>query len=91
MLDAKDYAGAALESSRALDNLPDLSNVSMLRGRALLLPLLDDLMSEGGAGAKDRLNFKEAYDAFRLAVVMDPKNAEAAEELESLTLLLRSL
>ena len=91
MLDAKDYAGAALESSRALDNLPDLSNVSMLRGRALLLPLLDELMSEGGAGAKDRLNFKEAYDAFRLAVVMDPKNAEAAEELESLTLLLRSL
>jgi hypothetical protein len=93
MLEKKDYAGAALESGRALDALPDLSKVSVLRGRALMLPLLERMMREADAGEPrpERSEFKPAWDAFRLALVMDPNNAEAEEELEALGQVLKFL
>ena len=75
MLDAEDYAGAADESAAALEVLPDLAEAARLRGRALLDPLLDQML----AGAKlEPSEFGEAYEAFRLAAVMDPEKATAA-------------
>ena len=41
LLEARDFAGAAAEGSRALDVLPDLADISIVRGHALLAPLLD--------------------------------------------------
>ena len=75
MLDAEDYAGAADESAAALEVLPDLAEAARLRGRALLDPLLDQML----AGAQlEPSEFGEAYEAFRLAAVMDPENNEEA-------------
>ena len=75
LLDAEDYAGAADESAAALEVLPDLAEAARLRGRALLDPLLDQML----AGAQlEPSEFGEAYEAFRLAAVMDPENNEEA-------------
>ena len=38
MLEAEDYAGAVREGSRALDILPDLAEVAVVRAQALLCP-----------------------------------------------------
>ena len=75
MLEAEDYAGAAIESAAALEVLPDLADVARMRGRALLDPLLDKML-EGAV--LDNSEFGEAYEAFRLAAVMDPENNEEA-------------
>lgn len=75
MLEAEDYAGAAIESAAALEVLPDLADLARMRGRALLDPLLDKML-EGAV--LDNSEFGEAYEAFRLAAVMDPENNEEA-------------
>ena len=49
MLDAEDYAGAADESAAALEVLPDLAEAARLRGRALLDPLLDQMLADRAA------------------------------------------
>ena len=80
LLEAEDFAGAALEGAAALEVLPDLADVALTRGRALLDPLLDQMID---GAVFDKLDFEEAYEAFRLAAVMDPENnAEARFELE---------
>jgi hypothetical protein len=89
-LEAQDYTGAAMEGSRALDILPNLAEISIVRGHALLSPLLDSLMGSNGT-MPVREDFKGAYDAFRLALIMDPSSAEAAMELERLGELLKRL
>ena len=76
MLEAEDYAGAAIESAAALEVLPELADVARMRGRALLDPLLDKMLEEGVL--LDKSEFSEAYEAFRLAAVMDPENNEEA-------------
>eukprot|EP00966_Prymnesium_polylepis_P201946 4678784-Prymnesium_polylepis.1 len=92
LLDAHDYKAAALESSRALDILPDLAEISILRGHALLSPLLDEAMSMGGGKMTlCRQDFKEAYEAFRLALVINPNSVEANMELKRLGQLLQRL
>ena len=79
MLEVEDFAGAALESAAALEILPGLADVARMRGRALLDPLLDQMID---GAVLNKLDFEEAYEAFRLAAVMDPPNmAEAREEL----------
>lgn len=75
MLESEDYAGAAIESAAALEVLPDLADIARMRGRALLDPLLDKML-EGVV--LDKTEFAEAYEAFRLAAVMDPENNEEA-------------
>ena len=51
MFEAQDYAGAALEGSRALEVLPDLADIAVMRGRALMVPLLDEISeAEGDTG-----------------------------------------
>ena len=88
-LEAQDYAGAAAEGDRALDILPNLAEISMTRGLALLRPVVNRVMNGDGSEHVCRQDFKGAYDAFRLALVMDPQNAEAQRELERLTELLK--
>ena len=79
MLEAEDFASAAQESEAALEVLPDLAEVARMRGRALLDPLLDQMID---GAVLNKLDFEQAYEAFRLAAVMDPQNmAEAREEL----------
>ena len=88
-LEAQDYAGAAAEGDRALDILPNLAEISMTRGLALLRPVVNRVMNGDGSEHVCRQDFKGAYDAFRLALVMDPHNSEAQKELERLTELLK--
>ena len=88
-LDAQDYAGAAEEGNRALDILPNLADISITRGYALLKPVVNRVMNGDGSEHVCRQDFKGAYDAFRLALVMDPQNTEAPRELERLTELLK--
>ena len=73
MLEGEDYAGAVSEGQRALDILPDLAKVAVVRGRALLCPLLDRLYEEldkktGEPGTAavplSHNDFKDAYEAF---------------------------
>ena len=88
-LEAQDYAGAAAEGDRALDILPNLAEISMTRGLALLRPVVNRVMNGDGSEHVCRQDFKGAYDAFRLALVMDPQNSEAQRELERLTELMK--
>ena len=75
----EDFDGAAREGAAALEVLPDLADVARLRGRALLDPLLDRVI---GGDAVDAKAFEPAYEAFRLAAVMNPgDSAEARDEL----------
>ena len=46
LFEAGDYVAAAREGKHALDVLPDLAKVAVLRGRALLCPLLDRVFEE---------------------------------------------
>ena len=67
-----------------------------MRGCALLSPLLDRLMAGLDRSVLDTTpvkteDFKEAYESFRLALVMDPSNAKAAKELEKLNELLQKM
>ena len=89
LLDAHDFAGAVREGNRALDVLPHLAELSVVRGRALLSPLLDQLMNTERSWSRD--DFKDAWEAFRLALVMDPNSTEAFMELERLGELLKRL
>jgi len=91
LFEAQDYAGAAREGSRALDILPDLAEVALLKGKALLSPLLDQAMSDDNTVRFTRMDFKPSYEAFRLALIMDPDNKEAQMELKRLGELLEHL
>ena len=94
-LKMKDYAGAVREGSCGLDILPKLANLSIVCGRALLSPILDQVKNvepcqrtwvlEGGVPD----DFKGAYDAFHLALKLDGNNQEARMELKRLEELLR--
>ena len=57
--------------------LPELADVARLRGRALLSPLLDKLIDGGAVGKSD---FEGAYEAYRLASVMNPDDSAEADE-----------
>jgi nucleotide-binding universal stress UspA family protein len=91
MLAAQDFAGAAREGSHALEILPVLSQVATMRGHGLLTPLINRAMDDSNTYRFSRNDFKEPYEAFRLAMIMDPGNAEAAKELEQLSALLERL
>ena len=85
LLEAKNYAGAARECSRALNGVAD---VAVVQGRALLLPLIDKAKTSK-KGDKLDLDVEEAYASFTLALTLDKDNKEAAHELEQLDALLQ--
>ena len=87
-LDKDDFMGAAREAYQGLEVLPDVANLLVAKGRALLAPLLDKVMNDR---EWNRGEFKEIWEAFRLAHLMDESNAQAFMELERLTELMRRL
>ena len=68
LLQDEDFAAAERESAAALAVLPELADVARMRGRALLSPLLDKLIDGGAVGKAD---FEGAYEAYRLASVIN--------------------
>ena len=68
LLQEEDFDAAERESAAALAVLPELADVARMRGRALLSPLLDKLI-DGGAVCK--ADFEGAYEAYRLASVIN--------------------
>jgi len=77
LLQDEDFAAAERESAAALAVLPELADVARLRGRALLSPLLDTLIDGGAVGKAD---FEGAYEAYRLASIMNPDDSAEADE-----------
>ena len=77
LLQEEDFAAAERESRAALEVLPELADVARMRGRALLSPLLDKLIDGGAVGKAD---FEGAYEAYRLASVMNPDDSVEADE-----------
>ena len=64
-------------------------------GRALIRPIIDQVRradeADDDALLPGRSDFKEAYNAFRLALVMDPENAAADKELKRIGVLMNTL
>ena len=89
LLEAQDYAGAAMEADRALDCLPLMARTALTRGRALLHPALTTMVREGKLPPVELLD--EAGRAFMLAARLDPECEEAKGEIESLQKLLAEL
>ena len=77
LLQDEDFAAAERESRAALEVLPELADVVRLRGRALLSPLLDKLIDGGSVSKAD---FEGAYEAYRLASIMNPDDSVEADE-----------
>jgi hypothetical protein len=77
LLQDEDFDAAERESAAALAVLPELADVARMRGRALLSPLLDKLIDGGAVGKAD---FEGAYEAYRLASVMNPDDSAEADE-----------
>ncbi|KAH8063545.1 pyridine nucleotide-disulfide oxidoreductase [Aureococcus anophagefferens] len=72
----EDFDGAAREGAAALEVLPDLADVARLR------PRCSTASTESSGGDPPRAAFEPAYEAFRLAAVMNPgDSAEARDEL----------
>ena len=83
-----DFAGALRSSSQGLANLPDVANLLVVKGRALLSPLLDRLMNDQ---PWRREEFNEIWESFRLAHLADRSNAPALMEIERLSELMKRL
>ena len=82
LLEAQDYAGAALEGERALDCLPLIARAALVRGRALLHPAMTKMVEEGEPPSMGLLD--EVGRAFMLSARLDPDCEESKEEVECL-------
>lgn len=95
LLEHKYYEAARAESEQALalfqrdastvvSSLSDLARASLIRGKALLQPIVLEL---AGKGVEEKLVqdiVKEARAAFSLALMLDGANVETNEELDAL-------
>ena len=87
----------ATAASEADDTVPmeDHAKAMLAAGRALLRPIVDQVRRADETGDDALLpapvDFQEAYNAFRLAQVMDPANAEAEKELKRIDVLMKTL
>ena len=89
LIEAQDYAAAAVEAERALDCLPLMARTALTRGRALLHPALTKMTETGEMPATGLMD--EALRAFKLAQRLDPESEEAKGEVESLQKLVKAL
>ena len=89
LIEAQDYAAAAVEAERALDVLPLMARTALTRGRALLHPALTKMTETGEMPATELMD--EALRAFKLAQRLDPESEEAKGEVESLQKLVKAL
>eukprot|EP01052_Picozoa_sp_SAG31_P025465 SAG31_NODE_2233_length_6136_cov_2.169455_5_plen_569_part_00 len=73
----------------ALGDMPALSRAAVAQGKALLDPLLTQIMAGGPNCIPDQNEFRACYQLFMSARYLDPDNAEAQEEAEKLRELLQ--
>ena len=82
LYNAEDYAAAAEAAQAALGNPKLMACTAVIRGKALLAPVLKQLMdSTPGRPYPTPDAFREPHRMFSLATQMDPGNKEAQEEL----------
>ena len=83
LLEADDYVGAASAAGDALGDPSVLSRAALVRGKALLAPLMVQLNTppfNENNPTQDAL--REPMRFFELALRLDPENAEAKSEIE---------
>ncbi|CAE7213621.1 unnamed protein product [Symbiodinium sp. CCMP2592] len=90
LLRSKDYVAAAAAAEAVLRNLPLLSKAAVVRGNALLFPLLDQMM-DGSRDNPSRAAFQEAGDMFLLAKKLDPENEVASIEEQNMKSIIQML
>ena len=85
LLLSEDFEGAAAAADDVLmgARLSTLSNCAVLRGKAILAPLLQRLEDEGAADPTES-DFREAWVMFQLALRFVPENEDAQREAEVL-------
>ena len=89
LLKEDDYIKAAFEADKALEVLPVLAQTAVVRGQALLAPLLEAIMDNDGKKVVPNLqDFKPAWESFMLAARLEPGNAAAQQEIERMQSLL---
>ena len=80
LLETEDFKGAASAAEEALGDPSMLSRAAVLRGKALLGPLLQQIMDpEQHDPSQDRL--REPWNMFMLAARLDPENEQAISEM----------
>ena len=82
LLEAEQYADAALMAERALKGLPLMARAALTRGRALLHPALAKVMESNELPPKGLL--EEAMGAFMLSARLAPECEETKGEIENL-------
>lgn len=80
---ARAIADEALKTLPPLEDLSALSRAALLKGKSLLGPLVDQLLDEK-ADNPGRELFNPPWDAFQLAVRLDPDNEEALWQLDNM-------
>jgi len=90
LLRSKDYERAATAADAVLSNLVSLSTAAVVRGNALLLPLMDQIV-DGSRDNPSRAAFREAGDMFMLAMRLDPENAVARIEAQNMQSIIEML
>ncbi|CAE7688310.1 unnamed protein product [Symbiodinium sp. CCMP2456] len=90
LLRSKDYAAAAAAAEAVLRNLSLVSKAAVIRGNALLFPLLDQIM-DGSRENPNRAAFQEAEDMFVLARKLDPENEVAGIEEQNMKSIIQML
>lgn len=92
LLTSKDYQGAASAAEKALDGfkLSVLSRTAVVRGKALMGPLMAQIM-DSEQDDPDEGAFEEAWVMFMLALRFEPENEEAQSEIDKIQELRREL
>ena len=89
LLEAKNYTKAAKMVEKMLKNVPkiedfnDLSRAALIKGKALLAPLLAQHNNKKRKNPSPE-EFREPAELFKLAVHLDDDNADAVAEIESM-------
>jgi len=82
LLKSKEYEGAVATADAVLSNSL-LSRLAVVRGNALLFPLMDQIMNDSVDPPK-RCAFNEALEMFNLALKLEPENATARTTIQNL-------
>jgi hypothetical protein len=82
LVKSKNYAGAVTAADAVL-SVASLSRLAIVRGNALLYPLMEQLMDDS-VDDPSRAAFDEALEMFNLALKLEPENATAKKAKENM-------
>jgi len=82
LIKAKDYAAAVTAADAVLSNSL-LSRLAVVRGNALLFPLMEQVMDDN-VDDPSRAEFKEASEMFNLALKLEPENKKARTTIQNM-------